>query len=204
VHILQEALFDSTPDFAVPLSLLLRPGNDLVAIYRGALSRDTLIHDCRTAAAAPDPALRDLAPPFPGRWFTLPAEPAFLPRLIARRIQARYPEDALFYLHLAAEKSEDSEKQNLMAELGHRHFRLAVRYEAERLTQKADYHFAKSLEVAPNNAAVHNDFGTSLANRGRLKEGEKHFAEALRLQPDFPLAEKNLARARELLRPSGK
>ena len=204
VHLLQEALFDSTPDFAVPFSLLLRPGNEIVAIYRGALSNDTLAHDVKFVVPAPDAERRNLAPPFSGRWFTLPADPAFLPNMIARRIQAGYPEEALPYLHHAAEKSGEVEKQELMAELGLRHFKLADHYARQRLSEKSDYHYLKSLEAAPNNASVHNDFGSSLAQRGRLKDGERHFIEALRLQPNFPLAKKNLARARELLEQSGK
>ena len=135
---------------------------------------------------------------------TLPAGPAFLPNMIARRIQAGYPEEALPYLHHAAEKSGEVDKQELMAELGLRHFKLADHYARQRLSEKSDYHYLKSLEAAPNNASVHNDFGSSLAQRGRLKDGERHFIEALRLQPNFPLAKKNLARARELLEQSGK
>jgi hypothetical protein len=203
VHVLQEALFDLTPEFAVPFSLLLKPGNEIVAIYRGTLSNEVLSHDLRVVVTATGDALRNLAPPFSGRWFTMPAGPAFLPNLIARRIQARYPEDALPYLQQAAEKSGALDKERLMAELGHRHFQLAAQYAKLRQQDKSDYHYLKSLEAAPNNASVHNDYGTSLAQRGRLDDGARHFAEALRLRPNFPLAKKNLARAQELLKQSG-
>jgi Tfp pilus assembly protein PilF len=80
---------------------------------------------------------------------------------------------------------------------------LADQYAKLRQQDKSDYHYLKSLEAAPNNASVHNDYGTSLAQRGQLNEGAKHFAEALRLRPNFPLAKKNLARAQELLKQSG-
>ena len=202
VHVLQEALFDKTPDFAVPLSLLLRPGNEIVAIYRGALPTDVLSHDVKTVTTANDAELRNLAPPFSGRWFTTPAAPAFLPKMIARRIQARYPEDAVSYLHLAAEKSTGKEQQNLIAELGRKHYSLARKFIEKQLAQEADYHFTKSLEANPNNASVHNDFGTLLAQMGRLKDGERHFAEAVRLQPNYPLAIKNLKKAQQLLQQS--
>lgn len=199
VQVLQEALFDKTPDFAVPLAFLLRPGNAIVALYRGALSDAALSYDVKTVAAASDAELRNLAPPFPGRWFTKPATPTFLPRMIARRIQARYPEDAIAYLHLAAEHSAGSEKQNLIAELGRKHYGLARKLVAKQETQDAEFHFRKSLEANPNVAALHNDLGTVLAQMGRMEEAEKHFAEAIRLQPDYPLAEKNRARAKQLL-----
>lgn len=203
LQVAQEALFDSTPEFVVPLSLLLRPGNGIVAIYRGALPRETLSNDIKLTVADVDAPLRNLAPPFSGRWFTKPAEPAFLPNLIARRIQARYPEDALFYLHHAAAKSQGVEKKRLLQQIGRRHYSLAAKYASDRMSEKSDYHFTKSLEASPNNASAHNDFGSSLARRGLLKEGESHFLEALRIKPDFPLARKNLARARELLKQSG-
>ncbi|OUV09449.1 MAG: hypothetical protein CBC46_13265 [Verrucomicrobiaceae bacterium TMED86] len=204
VHVLQEALFDSTPKLAVPLSFLLRPGNEIVAIYRGPISSKVVSYDCQTAARAPDVALRNLAPPFPGRWFTLSAPPAFLPNMIVRRMQERYPEEALPYLHRAAEKSGIIAKQKLFAELGLRHYFFAAKFASEQKMGKSDDHYLKSIEADPRNPSVHNDFGSSLAGRGRLEEGRKHFSEALRLKPDFPLARKNLAKVTELLEKAGK
>ena len=203
VQILQEALFDKTPDFAVPLSMLLRPGNEMVALYRGPLPHDTLAHDSRVVVTATDSQLRNLAPPFPGRWFTRPAAPSFLPKMIARRIQASYPEDAVAYLRLAAEKSGGAEKQELLSELGRKHYSLARRFVEKRQAEDAVFHFTQSIAANPNAAKVHNDFGTVLAQLGRVEEGAKHFAEAVRLRPDYALAKKNLARAQELLRQSG-
>ena len=204
VHVLQEALFDSTPKFAVPLSFLLRPGNEIVAIYRGPIFSEVVSYDCQTAARAPDVALRNLAPPFRGRWFTLSAPPAFLPNMIVRRMQERYPEEALPYLRRAAEKSAIIAKQKLFAELGRRHYFLAAKFASEQKMGKSDHHYLKSIEADPRNPSVHNDFGSSLAGRGRLEEGRKHFSEALRLKPDFPLARKNLAKVTELLEKAGK
>ncbi len=203
LHVLQESLFDSTPPFSVPFSLLVRPDNGIVAIYRGSLSPRVLAHDKEHVATAPDLQLRNLAPPFPGRWFTNPAEPAFLPHLIARRNEARYPEESLAYLQLAADKSSGNRKSRLLIELGRRHYLLAVEFAAQQLFQKSDYHYDKSLAAAPDNPSVHNDYGASLAGRRKLEEGERHFREALRLKPDFPLAKKNLARVLQLLEEAG-
>ena len=194
LQVLQEALFDKTPDFAVPFSLLLRPGNDIVAIYRGPLSMEALAYDMANVVTASDLRLRNLAPPFSGRWFTLPAAPAFLPNMVARRIQARYPEDAVSWLHLAAAKADGTQKSKLTVELGRKHYSLARKFLEKRMAEDAEYHFNRSLEVIPNAPRVHNDFGTMLAQLGRLKEAEQHFAEAVRLAPDYPLAEKNLAK----------
>lgn len=203
VHVLQEALFDKTPDFAVPFSLLVRPGNDIVAIYRGPISSEALIYDAQYAVTASDTELRNLAPPFPGRWFTLPAAPAFLPNMIAQRIQARYPEDAISYLHLATEKADSAQKPAMLAELGRKHYSLARKFVKKQMAKDAEYHFTRSLEANPNVAGVHNDFGTMLAQLGRMEEGAQHFAEAVRLKPDYPLAKRNLERARALLNRPG-
>ena len=203
IQALQAALFDKTPGFAVPLSLLLNPATDVLAIYRGPLSIETLEHDVRTTVTASDGTLRNLAPPFPGRWFTTPANPSYIPEMIARRIQARYPEDALPYLHLAAARSSGDKKNDLVAELGRKHHSLARKFVTKRIPAKAEFHFRQSLDSNPRVATVHNDFGTMFAQIGRLKEGETHFIEALRLKPDYSLAKKNLARVRELLRGNG-
>ena len=203
LHLLQESLFDSTPPFAVPFSLLVRPDNKIVAIYRGALSLPVLAHDIRHVAPSPDLQLRNLAPPFPGRWFTNPVGPSFLPLLVARRNLARYPEEALLYLQQAAEDSVESERSDLMTELGRRHYLLAAEFATSQLFEKSDHHYQKSLAAVPHNPSVHNDFGASLAQRGKLREGAQHFREALRLKSDFPLARENLSKVEELLKQAG-
>ncbi|MDA0813315.1 MAG: ASPIC/UnbV domain-containing protein [Verrucomicrobia bacterium] len=199
VQVVQGALFDKTPDFAVPLSLLMRPGNEVVALYRGVIPEAVLSHDLTHVVPASDATLRNLAPPFPGRWFTQPAAPAFVPNMIARRIQARYPEQAVFWLHAAADRSTGTQRQEMVAELARKHYSLARKFVDKRMAPEAVHHFTQSLEAAPNSAETHNDFGTLLAQLGRMKDAEHHFAEAVRLKPDYPLAQKNLAKARELL-----
>ncbi len=171
-----------------------------MAISRGALSLPVLAHDVRHVVPAPDLQLRNLAPPFPGRWFTTPAGPAFLPLLVARRNLARYPEEALRYLQQAAEDSVGNERTDLMTELGRRHYLLADKFATSQLFEKSDHHYQKSLTAVPHNSSVHNDFGASLARRGKLQEGAQHFREALRLKPDFPLARENLTKVEGLLK----
>ncbi|MCB1098546.1 MAG: ASPIC/UnbV domain-containing protein [Verrucomicrobiae bacterium] len=199
VQVVQGALFDKTPDFAVPLSLLLRPGNEIVAIYRGVIPEAVLNYDLKNVVTASSATLRNLAPPFPGRWFTQPAEPAFVPNMIARRIQSRYPEEAVTWLHAAADRSSGAQRQEFIAELARKHYSLARKFVDKRQAPEAVFHFTQSLEAAPNTAETHNDFGTLLAQLGRMKDAEQHFAEAVRLKPDYPLAQRNLAKARELL-----
>ncbi|MGK0184284.1 MAG: hypothetical protein ACI9R3_000050 [Verrucomicrobiales bacterium] len=194
----QEALFDKAPDFAVPLSLLLSQGNEIVAVYRGGIPAEGLAYDLQHVVSASSDQLRNLAPPFSGRWFTLPPSPDFVPNMIATRIQAHYPEDAISYLRLAATKADPARKRLLLAELGRKHYSLARKFVEKRQASPAEYHFTQSLNASPNAAKVHNDFGTLLAQLGRLKDAEGHFAKAVQLQPDYPLAQKNLKKAREL------
>ena len=197
----QEALFDNPPQFAVPLGMLLDNANQMVAIYRGPVSEAVLAHDWKLPAGKQN--LRDLAPPFPGRWFTTPADEAYPPKLIARRTQARYPELGLSYLHHAARAAKGREQSELVAEVARKHYALARKAVDKLEAADAEYHFARSLESNPNDARVHNDYGTMLAKIGRLKEGADHFAEAVRLKPDYAKAKENLARAQQLLQQSG-
>ncbi len=90
-----------------------------------------------------------------------------------------------------------------MTELGRRHYLLAVEFATSQLFEKSDHHYQKSLAAVPHNPSVHNDFGASLAQRGKLREGAQHFREALRLKSDFPLARENLSKVEELLKQAG-
>lgn len=50
----------------------------------------------------------------------------------------------------------------------------------------------KAVELAPQDAAVHNNLASALCAAGRLDEAEASCREALRLRPDFPQAHSNL------------
>ena len=195
----QSALFDKTPPAAVPLSFLLNPHQSLVSLYRGPIPQDVLLFDLSTLTNTADRALRNLALPFAGRWFTQPAAADFAPKMIARRVQANYPELSLPYLHIAATLSNDVDRENLLKELAAKHHQLARQYSQQGKVADASYHFQKSLQSDQNNPLAHNDYGTLLAQTGKLEEGAAHFEEALRLRPDYPLAKRNLDRARMLI-----
>lgn len=59
--------------------------------------------------------------------------------------------------------------------------------------QNSETLFRRALAVDKDNAAAHNLLGSALLEQGRLREAEEHFAEALRIRPDFPYAEVNYA-----------
>jgi len=61
--------------------------------------------------------------------------------------------------------------------------------------QNSEALFRHALAVDNDNAVAHNHLGSALSDQGRLQEAEGHFAEALRIRPDFPYAEINYAMA---------
>jgi Flp pilus assembly protein TadD len=48
------------------------------------------------------------------------------------------------------------------------------------------------LRINPHDAQSHNNLGVALAEQGRLKEAVAHFTEALRIDPNFQEAKRNL------------
>lgn len=59
--------------------------------------------------------------------------------------------------------------------------------------QNSETLFRHALAVNKNDAVAHNFLGSALMDQGKLKEAEEHFAEALRIRPEFPFAQINFA-----------
>lgn len=68
--------------------------------------------------------------------------------------------------------------------------------------QNAFQYLQNALRLKPEGADIHNNMGLLLASLGRYEEAEREYSTALQLSPDFPAAQKNLERVRELMRPS--
>lgn len=199
LHRWQAALFDKTPPFTVPLTLLLDGDGHATSLYRGPASIEAFLEDAAAARDASVAAMRNLAPPVTGAWVTKPAEPVFIPMLLARRFQADYPEASLPFLALAAKRSGGDQKRALTAELSRKHHALARSAITRSDTGSAESHFRAALAAAPDSARIHNDYGTLLAQSGRLREAEPHFDRAVTLEPDYALARRNLDNVRRLL-----
>ena len=88
--------------------------------------------------------LHALAPPFAGRWYTKPIDPAIALELMARQFEARLEEDSLFYLEAAMWKSAGGPKGVLGEELVQKHYAFARRYKAEVKSERAAAHFERS------------------------------------------------------------
>ena len=192
-------LFDKTPQVSVPLAVLLGADGNAVAIYRGSMPVEAIVHDARTLGTASDAELRDLAPPVAGTWVTKPAVASFAPLMLARRFQADYPKESLAFFAEAERRAIGDEKNDLRAELKRKHYALARKSVQKQDAQGGESHFVTALEYGPKDATIHNDFGTMLAQLGRLQEAEAHFRMALELDSDYDLARRNLEKARQLL-----
>ena len=57
----------------------------------------------------------------------------------------------------------------------------------------------EALRISPHDAQSHNNLGVALAEQGRLEEAVVHFTEALRIDPNFKEAQRNLELSQELM-----
>ncbi len=72
----------------------------------------------------------------------------------------------------------------------------------DRLNQfdKANQAYQKALELDWNLALAHNNLGVNLAQSGKLREADKHFDEALRINPQYESARRNSTSVKRALK----
>ena len=73
-------------------------------------------------------------------------------------------------------------------------FNLGLAYEDRGDFDEAARQYGKALEI-DDNANAHVNMGAILQRQGRSREAVEHFRAALRIKPDFPEAQRGLARA---------
>ncbi len=64
----------------------------------------------------------------------------------------------------------------------------------ERNLDQKIYLMREGLHLCPKNPAAHNDLGVALMLRGDYREAERHFGHALKLDPGYAPARRNMAR----------
>jgi Tfp pilus assembly protein PilF len=78
------------------------------------------------------------------------------------------------------------------------HDKLAILLARQNRLEEAAAHFTRAVELSPNRAALRFNFGTVLMQQGRRGEAIREFEEALRLDPQYPDANTQLQRARNM------
>lgn len=193
----QRALFDITVPLAVPMAFLCDRSGNVLTIYRGAFEVEDLLADLDALAGADYDTLHHLAPPFAGRWFTKPVDPVFAAEFMARQIEPKLPEEALFYLDAAMERSTENQRASLAQELAEKHHRIAMTYKKARNPGKAAMHFEQSLAALPT-AATYLNYGTMAASYGQLQEAQVLLERALQLDSTLQPAQQALALVKKL------
>ena len=163
------ALFDSEVPLAVPLGLLIDSEGNLLAVYRGPPPRDVLLFDARHADAD-EQQRRDMAAPFPGRWYTQhPGRPALL-ELLADHFQEDYPDEAVGYLEMALpEVKNAAAKQSLEKRMAALHYYLASQQVASNDLAGAERSLARVVELQPQNRKARQQLEDVQARR-RLRD----------------------------------
>ena len=192
IRLLLASLFDYPPPFSVPLGLLLDSGRNIVSIYRGPVTRETLAHDLRFTTARFE-ELRDLAIPFPGRWFTKSITPSDLNNFVSKYFQPTDPAEWLRYLERAADSAAlPSRATSLRQQVVAGHLAWGRKYSRDRKPEEAVFHFESALRISPDLGPAHNDLGALLANQRKFEKAAGHFRRALEINPEDELAKRNL------------
>lgn len=185
LDLFQSAPFDRAIPLATPTAFLVNAQQDVLAIYRGLEDAERIREDAATLPAMDDESRHHLAPPFAGRWFTNPVPPGFVMEDVARRLQERFPEDALPYLHLAYEQAQTAaKKEALRLELGARHQQWAQQAAESGSPKQAQAAFAQAVRYLPESAALHHNYGVFLAEYGQEDGARQLLQRALQLKPD--------------------
>jgi peroxiredoxin len=111
----QNVLFSRYPDFVVPLSFLVDRDGQVVSVYRGAFSHETLIQD-RGLVDLDDESLRALSTPMVGTWITKPATRSQFAEFVGGRFLSKEPAAALRYYEAAVQAEKDTVRKNALQE----------------------------------------------------------------------------------------
>jgi ASPIC and UnbV len=196
LRFLLHSLYDYPAPFSVPLGLLLDEERRLFAVYRGRVSPELVLKDAEFSKANPD-QLRDLAVPFPGRWFTDSITPSALAEIIASPFLEVFPLQGLRYLEYAMATAPGADqKERLRRQISRGYYALARQEKAAGSHRTAETCFEVTIALDPNNLEARIDYGALLGNQGKHGAADAQFRKALELDPDNKVARRNL----ELLR----
>jgi len=179
----EEIVLEPQRPLVVPMSVLIDGRHRLVAIYRGPVDPDTLLHDAAAADASPL-EVRASAQPFPGRWLSGPRRIEILG--VVNRLRERGYEDLageyLERLRVSADAS-GPEAAEAAAELANSYLVLAD--DLAQGGRKADAltWYERATELAPERPEGQRGLGVALLDLGRTDEALAHIERAVALDP---------------------
>ncbi len=150
----------------------------------GTLQWETVLFDA-SACEAPDHKLRDLAIPFPGRWYTKPYTRPQMLEYVADLTAARAPEASLHYLALAVEECRSPlRREELARKVAVQHYQRGHRLMGDRSEwESALDHFEQAITHDPDFGEAYHARGALEGNLGQLDAARASLERALELLP---------------------
>ena len=188
MEIVLDRLFDRHIALAVPTSFLLDRDGHLSVIYRGSVNPETLLHDV-TLFDATRTTRRDLAVPFPGRWYSQPGHVVW--EQAAADFAERFPEEAERYLRIALQDAARPSNALLPAsgrsstnELAQQNMQMAMALLRQGKFEQASASIGQLLAAEPENTEALIFQAELLRLQGKYREAIESYHQVLRLKPD--------------------
>ncbi len=197
-------LSDRWRPLGVPTSLLLDRQGWIAAVYFGPVEVEQVLADAQRVDLDPV-ELKAHAVPWPGRW-SYSTYRVDLAKLAGEMLEKGSPADYLRYLEADflwyqrlgenASEADVAAARNRLVEALERSARDAL---AEGRPHEAASAFAQLHKLAPDDADIWNNWGTTLGLSGQWEQAAHAFREACRRNPSHREATTNLAGALERL-----
>jgi Flp pilus assembly protein TadD/peroxiredoxin len=174
-------LFDRHRDLGLPTAFLIDHSGNIVKLYQGPASPESLLRDVASLPRDAERRLRQ-ALPFPG----LLCQDSFQRNLFTYGV-------ALFQRGLFDQAAE-SFKQVIAAkpENAEAYYNLGTLYLRRNSLREAEQCLRQTVQLRPNYPEAWNNLGMLAAQQGRAEEAVHNFQEALRLRPAYATALLNL------------
>jgi tetratricopeptide (TPR) repeat protein/thiol-disulfide isomerase/thioredoxin len=179
VDIAQRTFTPAQRPLPLPCSFLIDARGRLAVIYKGPVSVDQIVADCRLLEAPSHTVLAG-AVPFAGKWLARPA-PMPLRKLVLALYEAGQVDAAKDYLNrLIAQHESGPGDRDELAQLYR--FQGAI-FMDERSTEKAATAYRNVLRFDPRDSAAHLELGNLALLHDDLIGAERHLNAALQVQP---------------------
>lgn len=175
---LQSSLLDLWVPIPVPSSFLVTKEGEILAVYRGPVSREQVLADAKLATATPEER-RTSGSPFRGRWVGDPT-PATSQRAAEQLVQRAQPVAAIDYLKTALSKpfvkgSKFDRADNLLL--------LGQLLGQQGRPTEAVPPLREAKELVPGDVRILRLLATGLAETGELAEAQDVLSDAIERHP---------------------